>query len=156
MCTLAAQPHGFFTGSALLDVETGKFRRSTDTKAYAQHLNAVFGLPEICAELVALVDMPAFKRAWLLYCELYNASEAEQATRLGESLGKLNLRQGHSRLTAFAAYCQHDTKLVQRAWQEFYHASGGLTTHAAAHQLRGSQVLTPVEEIAGMSTNAVA
>jgi hypothetical protein len=156
MRTLAAQPHGFFTGSALLDVETGKFRLSTDTKPYAQHLNAVFGLPEVCAELVALVDMPEFERAWLLYCELYNASEAEQAARLGTSLGKLNLRQGHSRLTAFVAHRRHDKKLAQRAWQEFYQASGGLTTHPKAHQLQGPQVLTPVEEISGVSTNAVA
>ncbi|WP_022824996.1 hypothetical protein [Hymenobacter norwichensis] len=156
MRTLAAQPHGFFTGSALLDVETGNFRLSTDTKPYAQHLNAVFGLPEVCAELVALVDMPAFKQAWLAYCELYNASETEQAARLGESLGKLNLRQGHSRLTAYAAAQQKDRKLAERAWHEFYHASGGFTSHQPARQLQGPQVLNPVEEIPDVSTNAVA
>ncbi|UOG77599.1 Tat pathway signal sequence domain protein (plasmid) [Hymenobacter tibetensis] len=156
MRTIAAQPHGFFTGSALLDVETGKFRISTDTKPYAQHLNAVFGLPEVCAELVTLVDMPEFERAWLAYCELYNAPEAEQAARLGESLGKLNLRQGHSRLTAFAAKRKGDKRLAQRAWEEFYHASGGFTTHPKVRVLRGPEVLTPIDEAPGISTNAVA
>jgi len=156
MRTIAAQPHGFFTGSALLDVETGKFKISTDTTPYAQHLSAVFGLPEVCAELVTLVNMPEFERAWLAYCELYNASEEEQAARLGQSLGKLNLRQGHSRLTAFAAKRKKDKKLAQRAWDEFYHASGGLTTHPQAHLLKGPEVLTPVEEVPGISTNSVA
>ncbi|WP_324670996.1 Tat pathway signal sequence domain protein [Hymenobacter sp. GOD-10R] len=156
MQTIAAQPHGFFTGSALLDVETGKFRLSTDTKPYAQHLNAVFGLPEVCAELITLVNMPEFERAWLAYCELYNAPEAEQAARLGQSLGKLNLRQGHSRLTAFAANRKKDKRLAQRAWDEFYHASGGLTTHPQAHLLKGPEVLTPIDEVPDISTNSVA
>ena len=34
------------------------------------HLSAVFGLVEVCAELIALLDVPEFERAWLQYCEL--------------------------------------------------------------------------------------
>ncbi|MCK7559821.1 hypothetical protein MKQ70_34730 [Chitinophaga sedimenti] len=62
--------------------------------------------------MIDVVKMPAFEKAWLQYCELYNASGEEQQAVLGRSLGKLNLRQGHARLTAFAA----NRKKI-RSWQ---------------------------------------
>lgn len=120
MRTIAAQPHGFFTGSSLLNLQTGAFQTEPTGKISVSHLSAVFGLAEVCYELTSLVDDKAFRQAWLDYCRLYNATPDEQKQALGESLKKLSLQQGHSRLTAFAARATSDKELGQRAWQEFF------------------------------------
>jgi hypothetical protein len=157
MRTIAAQPHGFFTGASLLNLETGEFEIDKTGKVSVSHLNAVFGLSEICYELIDLVQDPKFAAAWLDYCRLYNATPQEQQQALGESLKKLNLQQGHSRLTAFAAKQSHDPKLGARAWEEFYKGQGGTrvskleTTH-----LKGPQVLNPIDENPYISTNGAA
>jgi len=157
MRTIAAQPRGFFTGGAWLDVASGKFTISKDADVQVSHLSAVFGLTEICEELIALVDVPAFTQAWLLYCRLYNAGPDEQTKALGKPLSKLNLEQGHARLTAYAAYYLKDEALAKRAWAEFYAGKSGLKP--GSRQLRtitGPDVLAPVPENTEVSTNAVA
>ncbi|MGN7885778.1 Tat pathway signal sequence domain protein [Dyadobacter endophyticus] len=120
MRTIAAQPHGFFTGSSLLNLKTGAFQPEPTGKISVSHLSAVFGLAEVCYELSYLVEDKAFRQAWLDYCRLYNATPDAQKQALGESLKKLSLQQGHARLTAFAARATGDKVLAQRAWQEFF------------------------------------
>lgn len=120
MQTIAAQPKKFFTGGGYFDFNTGKFEITKKQTITVSHLNAVFGLTEVCEELILLLDVPEFAEAWLQYCRLYNASETDQQKELGSSIGKTNLRQGHSRLTAFAARSLKDKKMALRAWQEFY------------------------------------
>ena len=122
------------------------------------HLSAVFGLVEVCAELVQLLDVPEFKQAWLDYCYFYNGPAEEQVQRFGRALSGLNLQQGHSRLTAFAAKMNNDPALAQRAWQEFYRGSGGVERRGVpeAKLIRGPEVLRPVDEAAGVSTNSTA
>ncbi|OMP75606.1 Tat pathway signal sequence domain protein [[Flexibacter] sp. ATCC 35208] len=157
MQTIAAQPHGFFTGSADMELATGKFLPAPADKISVSHLSAVFGLPEICMELVALIPMPAFEKAWLQYCTLYNATPEEQTAVLGKSLGKLNLRQGHARLTAFASRVKQDKKLAVRAWEEFLGGEAGIKKMSARlDAVNGPAVLHPIEEAPGVSTNAVA
>lgn len=158
MKTIARQPHGFFSTGARMDLASGAFDISKDDRANASHLNAVFGLVEVCAELVQLLDVPEFKQAWLDYCELYNAPADVQASRLGRALGELNLQQGHSRLTAFAAKNKADPALARRAWAEFRAGAGGIGRgHALeTHRLSGPIVLRPVDEAAFVSTNATA
>lgn len=156
MRTLAAQPHGFFTANANMILDTGTFLPNANSKPRASHLSAVFGLSEICAELIALTDIPAFKQAWLQYCVLYNASPEEQRKALGTELGKLNLQQGHARLTAFAARQGHDDRLAARAWKEFFDGGAGIRRpNLTTKRVEGPKVLNPVDE-AEISTNAVA
>src|SRR4051794_8991017 len=78
METIAAMPNGFVTGGGLYDLDTGRFAPVTEKKVSVSHLSAMFGEVEICAELIDLVDMPAFEAAWLQYCRLFNATRAEQ------------------------------------------------------------------------------
>lgn len=156
MRTIAAQPHRFFSGGASMNIDTGEFAISKGGSPTASHLFASFGLPELCFELLNLIDMPAFKSAWLEYCELYNASNEEQAKRLGRSLGSLNLRQGHSRLTAFVANYKDDPALAERAWNEFYRGTGGITRDPVLRHVAGPIVLNPVDEATSVSTNGVA
>ena len=158
MTTIGRQPHGFFSTGGRMDLTTGTFDLSTDDRANASHLNAVFGLVEVCAELVQLLDVPEFKQAWLDYCELYNAPADVQAKRLGRALGDLNLQQGHSRLTAFAAKAKADPALAKRAWSEFLTGAGGTgrSRSLETKPLSGPSVLRPVDEAAFVSTNSTA
>jgi hypothetical protein len=158
MKTIAAEPKGFFTGSALFDPETGKFQLSQETRASASHLSAVFGQVEVNAELIAMLDEPEFKKAWLQYCELYNAGAAAQQAALGNSLGNLNLGEAHSRLTAYAAAQKNDPALAQRAWNEFFGGAAGygVRTDFQVRKIEGPLVLNPVDEAAWVSTNATA
>lgn len=157
MRTIAAQPHGFFTGSSLMNLQTGAFQREPTGKISVSHLSAVFGLAEVCYELTSLVDDKAFNQAWIDYCRLYNATPEAQKAELGESLKKLNLQQGHSRLTAFAAKVTGDKQLATRAWQEFHRGQGG-KREAVDHtiDINAPDVLNPLQEAPRVSTNGAA
>ncbi|MCH7409346.1 Tat pathway signal sequence domain protein [Belliella sp. DSM 111904] len=156
MRSIGNQPKGFFSMGSRMNLKTGEFEISKSQKASASHLSAVFGLTEIAIELYELLGMETFNKAWLQYCQYYNASPEEQEKVLGNSLGKLNLAQGHARLTAFAAREKADTRLAKRAWEEFYEGSGGIKSHGQAKFISGNKVLTPRTEAEGVSTNATA
>ena len=158
MKSIGAQPRGFFTGSARLNLVTGAFDKATDNRVSVSHLSAAFGLPEICAELIEALQVPEFERAWLQYCRLYNAPPDEQKAALGEELKGTNLQQGHARLTAFAAYKQKDAKLAARAWNEYTDGRAGYGSRQefVAKRIEAPAVLNPVDEGPGISTNSSA
>jgi hypothetical protein len=92
-----------------------QFAVATEPVVSLSHLSAVFGPNELCAELIGLVDMPAFKKAYPDYCRYFNATEAEQTARYGSNSGRLPFFRGHSRLDAYAAVRTGDKKLAARA-----------------------------------------
>jgi hypothetical protein len=157
MRTIAAQPNGFIQGDGLYDLDTGEFALG-EPKVSVGSLGAVFGLVEMCSELIGLVDMPEFTDAWLQYCRLYNGTAAEQIAEVGQSLGNLNLRQAHARLTAYAAAKTGNATLAARAWQEFYTGHAGYPRGAPwrSERVAGPAVLKPVDEAGFVSTNASA
>jgi hypothetical protein len=160
MRSIAAQPRGFFTGAGRLNLATGAFEIADNDRINVSHLSAVFGLVEVCAELVQLIDEPKFKQAWLEYCIYFNAPPAVQAEHFGRPLRDISLRQGHSRLTAYAAHMTGDTALARRAWTEFYRGDGGWDRRRSSkleiRPISGPAVLRPVDEAAGVSTNSTA
>jgi YetA-like protein len=156
MKTIAAQPRQFYTGSAYMDTNTGKFEVSKSNQVVVSHLNAVFGLVEICNELIQNLDVPSFKTAWLDYCRLYNASPEEQKKELGEVLELNKMTREHSRITAYAANILKDKNLGQRAWTEFLSRKGGRIDSKDTKVIYPPLVLYPVTENASVSTNAVA
>ncbi|SMF24597.1 Tat pathway signal sequence domain protein [Streptomyces sp. Amel2xC10] len=157
METIAAQPNGFVQGSGLYDLDTGRFAVATAPVVGVSHLSAVFGLNELCAELIHLVDMPAFADAYYDYCRYFNATKAEQAARYGTHFGTLLLFQGHSRLDAYAAVQTGDDALARRAWQKFYD-SDGYTESAPwkTEPVSGPAALVAGSEAAWVSTNDTA
>ncbi|WP_137991761.1 Tat pathway signal sequence domain protein [Streptomyces vilmorinianum] len=157
METIAAQPNGFVQGTGLYDLDTGRFAVATEPVVGVSHLSAMFGLVEMCAELIDLIDMPAFKHAWLDYCRYFNATKAEQAARYGKNFGTLLLFQGHSRQDAYAAAQLNDPKLAARAWQKF-HNSDGYTSAMVWDKtpVQGPAALEPGYEHLWISTNTTA
>jgi hypothetical protein len=125
------------------------------TNVKASHLNAVFGAVEIFDELIRLTGDTAFERAWLDYCELFNAPVDEQRRRLGAPHGATHaLTTGHSRLTAYAAWKRRDPALARRAWREF--AGEGKPRPFRTVHVAPPHVLRPVDEIPWASTNETA
>ncbi|SMD22381.1 exo-rhamnogalacturonan lyase family protein [Kibdelosporangium aridum] len=149
--------NGFITGEGRYDITTGTF--ATDTVAVSvSHLSAVFGPVEMCSEIIAAADLPEFERAWLQYCILYNATAAEQIAAVGQSFGSLNLKQAHSRLTAYAAAKTNNPTLAARAWTEFERGEAGYPSNSpwTSTRITGPVVLNPVDEATWVSTNATA
>jgi hypothetical protein len=164
MADIGALPHGFLTGEARLDLRTGRFDTARDAISVS-HLSAVFGLPEIVAELFDLdLGVPEFERAWLDYCRLYLASPRQQESEVGQPLQGISLVQAHSRLAAYAAARTGDPALAELAWRTFLRDEGDqLNTnplqrepHWRLTRVDGSQVLMPVDEAAFVSTNDAA
>lgn len=160
MADIGALPQGFLTGEALLDLDTGRFDTTRDRIAVS-HLSVVFGLAEICSELIALQEVPGFKVAWLRYCRLYLATPQEQEAAVGERLTGISLIQAHSRLAAYAAAHTGDESLAALAWRAFRHDIGDqLNSNALQRQadwtitrVTGPGVLMPVDEAPFVSTN---
>ncbi|PSL44593.1 hypothetical protein B0I31_12817 [Saccharothrix carnea] len=157
MRTIAAMPNGFAQGSGLYDLDNGSFAPAQPAVNVGS-LGSVFGLVEVCSELIDLTGDEAFTRAWLRYCRLYNGTTAEQQAETGQSWGSLNLRQAHSRLTAYAAAKLGDTALAARAWKEFDtgHAGYPRTLEFKSVRVQGPTVLKPVDEAGFASVNASA
>ncbi|MEU2056546.1 Tat pathway signal sequence domain protein [Streptomyces bungoensis] len=154
---IAAQPNGFVQGGGLYDLDTGKFAVAGRPVVSVSHLSAVFGLNELCAELIHLVDMPKFKEAYLDYCRYFNATKAEQAARYGSDFGTLLLFQGHSRLDAYAAVQTGDAALARRAWTKFYHSDGYTESSPwRTEKLTGPAALVEGGEASWVSTNDTA
>ncbi|MFB4425816.1 Tat pathway signal sequence domain protein [Streptomyces sp. QL37] len=151
METIAAQPNGFVQGSGLYDLDTGKFAVATEPVVSVSHLSAVFGLNELCAELIDLVDVPKFEEAYLDYCRYFNATKAEQKARYGSDFGSLILFQGHSRLDAYAAVRTGDEKLAARAWEKFYNSDG----YKESAPWKTEEVTGPVTTVPGTEANWV-
>ncbi|MGW7529470.1 exo-rhamnogalacturonan lyase family protein [Streptomyces sp. NPDC054783] len=154
---IAAQPNGFVQGSGLYDLDTGEFAVAGRPVVSVSHLSAVFGLNELCAELIHLVDMPKFKEVYLDYCRYFNATKAEQKARYGSDFGTLLLFQGHSRLDAYAAVQTGDATLAQRAWTKFC-GSDGYTESSPwrTERLTGPVALVEDGEASWVSSNDTA
>ncbi|MCX4556507.1 Tat pathway signal sequence domain protein [Streptomyces phaeochromogenes] len=160
METIAAQPNGFVQGSALYDLDTGKFAVADKAVVGVSHLSAMFGLVELNAELLDQIDMPKFKEAWLDYCRYFNATKAEQRARYGSDFGSLLLFQGHARQDAYAAVQLGDDALAARAWRQFYNSADAWdykeSTNWSTKKVDGPTGLVPGSEASWVSTNTTA
>jgi hypothetical protein len=148
MDSIAALPRQWWAGGANFDLASGRFVSGGD-QISVSHLNAVFGIVEIMAEVLPLVDAPRYCAAWIDYCAWYNAPAADWQRRFGERPRGHNLRQAHSRLTAYAAHALGDRAMALRAWEEFH--GGELASNLAETTASDGTV-----EVPGLSTNSAA
>ncbi len=155
MKSIAALPHGWFSGGGGYDPAVGKFF-TRDNAYYMSPLSAAFGGFEVNAELLELLDVPEYEKTWLEYCKYYNASGQEQREAIGKAFAPLYLTQEHSRLTAYAAWKMKDDALGRRAWSEFLAGGGGgtkvLKEPFPLEHFAGPVVAEPVDEF-NVSTN---
>tara|TARA_R110002003_G_scaffold103_9_gene8182 strand:- start:15723 stop:18632 length:2910 start_codon:yes stop_codon:yes gene_type:complete len=163
--------NGFVTGEALYNSLTGAWAPpptdpSNNGNVTVSHLSGVFGVLETIDQLIEHFGPPfenitqPFLDAFLDYCYYYGASKAEQSARYGKDFGSLNLKQGHSRFTAYVANRRNNATLVSRVWSEYLGdgSKDGLAPDAPwkTERIDGSEVLMPVNEAKWVSTNAMA
>ncbi|MGD0767808.1 MAG: Tat pathway signal sequence domain protein [Tepidisphaeraceae bacterium] len=100
-------------------------------------LLSLFGGPELNAEIIPIIDDPAWTAAWLEYCGRDNGRGSDNA-----------------RLTAYAAYIHKDPKKAALAWQQFFRTfPGAPRARFDSHPVGGAIVAEPVDEIRNASTN---
>jgi hypothetical protein len=150
METIGGMKRGWFAGSAPYDLKTGRFLGTGDYVTFS-NLNNLFGVVEMSSELLDLVDAPAYRKAWLYYCRYVNAPAAVQVAELGR--GGLGTNSERSRLTAYAAHHEKDRALALRAWGEFF-GGRGVPSSRRAKRIGGVEVLRPIDEDPGLSTNS--
>lgn len=167
MADIAALPQGFLTGEGRMDMRTRRFDRTPD-QLLVSHLSAVFGLAEVCSELIRLTEgtpeeQPGFADAWARYCHLFLAPPDEQAAEVGAALKGISLVQGHSRLTAWVAARTGSPDLAARAWREFSSPPPAHGWVSASHpdwwsvvEVGGPTVLQRVRSAVNISTNDAA
>ncbi|SMO34414.1 Tat pathway signal sequence domain protein [Gracilimonas mengyeensis] len=160
MRSIGESKWGFFTGSFAYDVDTKKMTEPDNPEPRASHLSTMFGLPELCAELIVLIDVPEFKEAWLNYCRLYNAPQEVQQEALGSDYRDPGFVQSHSRITAYAAAMTNDEELAKRAVPELIQDEWGVHANAPRMQkslstlrIEGPESINPVDEAPWVSTN---
>ncbi|KAI9151359.1 hypothetical protein HJFPF1_08561 [Paramyrothecium foliicola] len=165
MADIAKLKNGFVTNQALYNSENGAMApppNDPDNKGIVDisHLSGQFGMLETIVQLVDhLGDQTpkGFEEAFIEYAYYYNADAAEQRARYGAAFGRLNLKQGHSRYTGYAAYKTKNATTAARAWREFYNSDGfTAATEWKTTFVGGSKVLVPVNETDFVSTNAYA
>lgn len=158
MADIGALKHGFFTGEALYDLDTGRFDTSRE-RVGASHLSIMFGLVEICSELVDLVseeDAPGFADAWLQYCRLYLATPQQQVAELGVEHGGAPFEQAHSRILAYAAHRLGDDELADRAWEAFFAGGERMRGDFVPERVEPPLVMAPVDDAPTLWTNDAA
>ena len=157
MTSIGGLKYGWLVGSAPFDLSTGRFLGAGDSIAVS-HLNAVFGALELNAELLDLLDVPTYRAAWLDYCRWFNAPRAQWEAAFPFPWKGRNLREGHSRLTAYLAHETQDAAMARRAWEEFFSGEAGLGLSTGDPRVAqdGPRYLGPTVEWPNVSTNAAA
>ncbi len=157
MDSLAAMPHGMFSGpNFAYDPATGKFFDINDIEKANWLMMGVFGGSETVFELLQLVDHPAWEKAWLQMCELWNDTEDARAKVVGRKFATGIYPQWYSRFTAYAAWRKGDAALARRAWNELLHGINRIDIRRmpiAPKRVEGPAVLNPVDELAWLETN---
>jgi hypothetical protein len=156
MKCMAAMPHKLFSGPSYgYDPKTSMIYH-LHNKVDVPHLANLMGGPEFCFEVRTVIDLPEWNEAWLHYCELLTAPQDQQKKALGAAVN--SSRGSHyARMAAFAAYIKNDPKLAQRAWQDFFGASGKPgRPQFSARRVEGPDFPVPVDEVPGASTNNTA
>ncbi len=155
MKVIGSHELGFFIPDYGYNIDTKEFIIAENAKPRVSHLSSVFGMVEANKELMDLLNVPEFNKAWLEYCTLYNAGPEAHTKRFGHPLRGISLVQAHSRLTAYAANLNQDPELAKRAMKEFAKEWGGPKKIGTTH-IEGVDVLNPVDEAAWVSTNDAA
>jgi hypothetical protein len=156
METIAAQPNGFSQGTALYDMDTGRFAIESRPAVDTGNLSNGFGRMEICAELIQQIDMPAFEEAWLKRCRIATATRQEQEAELGTRLGDLFI-YAYSRGNAFVYARTGDESQAAHAWNRFLHPlkAWEITTAWPKEARQVTETLNPTDWF-DVATNEIA
>jgi hypothetical protein len=108
------------------------------------------GGAEVVFELNQLIDHAGWHRAWLQYCRLTQAPKQVVAGDMQSgNEGQDAVYAAPGRLAAYAYAQTKNATFAKKAWA----LRGPL---ASSQHFKGPDVLNPIDEIPGLSTNSVA
>lgn len=150
MESIARLPNGLFTGPKALgyDPATGiiSYEGNPDIQN-TNHLMTIMGGFEITNEIMQMIDIPAWNKAWLNHAIHYTP----KAWELSRS------RFYIPRLTAYAAYLQSDNALKEQAWKELIpDIENGNLRPFETRKVLPPETLYPQDENTFISTNGAA
>lgn len=114
MKSIAALPHGIFTGPGVLgfDPATGVLSYEGDPDLQrTEHLITIMGGFQVMNELMEMIDLPEWNRTWLTFAREYK----EKARTITHNPFPV------TRLTAYAAAKTGNRELAAEAWDELWH-----------------------------------
>jgi hypothetical protein len=157
MDSLAAMPNGMLSGpNFAYDPASGKLFDIHDIEKANWLMMGVFGGSETAFELQQLIDHPAWDRAWLQCCELWNDTEEAREKVTGRKFATGIYPVWYSRFTAYAAFRRGDAALAARAWKEFLHGINRIDIRRmpiAPQRVESPAVLNPIDELPWLETN---
>ena len=107
------------------------------------------GAAEVLFELNTLIDHAGWHKLWLQFCRLSSAPKDVVTKDMTTGIEGADARYARGRL---AAYVYHETKNAEfgkKAWNI------GRPARYATTSLKGPDVLNPIDEVTGLSTNSV-
>lgn len=115
MKSIAALPNGIFTGPGVLgfDPATGILSYEGDPNLqHTNHLLSIMGGFQVMNEMLEMLNIPEWNKAWLDYAIHYKQKAADITHN----------RFPVTRLIAYAAYKTANQDLADEAWNELWHA----------------------------------
>ncbi|MBC7785849.1 MAG: Tat pathway signal sequence domain protein [Burkholderiales bacterium] len=153
-------PYGLLTPDWKVNIDTGAIEYGGGKDFSLGGLTAMFGMPEMCVELIQTYgdQAPKFAWAYAVYGILYFGTDEERMREIGVTFRTAgSLKDVHSRVTAYAAKYRGDKALADRAWKDFFDSQNPQEKlrRFTPKRLEGPIVLNSVEVIS-MSTNSAA
>ena len=146
-------PYGFLSGPNQLygyDPATGKLYPMVADGFGTYNLATIMGGGEVVFELNDLIDHAGWNTVWLQYCRLHTAPKdvvARDKTTGTEGQDGRYARPG--RLSAYLYRKTKNAAFATKAW------AGVRIPNLTPRSLKGPDVLSPIEEVPGLSTNSV-
>jgi hypothetical protein len=162
MDSIAKMPYGFMTGPNTLygyDPKTGMLYPLVPDGFGVYNLQVIQGGAEVAFELNQLIEHPGWQKAFLQYCRLTGAPKAVVATDMTTGAeGSDGAYAGAGRMAAYAYSKTRNPAFIARAVSQlggggFQRAAGG--PYATRH-VAGPDVMNPIDEAPGVSTNSTA
>ncbi|MGA3240128.1 MAG: Tat pathway signal sequence domain protein [Bryobacteraceae bacterium] len=156
MDSIAKMPYGFMTGPNQLygyDPATGKLYPMVEDGFGHYNLTVIMGGAEVIFELNELIDHPGWKKAWLQYCRLMSASKDVVARDMTSGAEGADARFADpGRLAGYVYMQTKEAAFATKAWSG---VMGGRRPTYMTTAFQGPEVLNPIDEVTGISTNSV-
>jgi hypothetical protein len=151
--SIMKMPYGFLTGPNQLygyDPATGKLYPMVPDGFGTYNLATIMGGGEVVFELNDLIQHTGWNKVWNQYCRLHTAPKNVVAR--DNTTGTEGEDARYARPGRLSAYLYRQTKnpaYAAKAW------SGVRIPNLTTRALQGPDVLSPIEEVAALSTNSI-
>ena len=159
--SLSDMPFGLFSGKGAAmgyDPSTYKLYQLDKNDIGYSHLSVLMGGPEVAFELSPLLENEKWDKLWLQFCKLYGQPVDTIEKEFGKRVKLGDPDLWYARLPAYYAKTTGEADWAEKAWDDFLKKSGreSVYTNFNMKLLKKPELLSPVYEVQGVSTNNTA